>query len=767
MRNSIKHITSVMLPIICAIMVLASCNVTKNLPEGETLYIGMKKTEIADNDNSEGAKLALNEVNASLEKKPNGAIFGPIRNPWPIRLCIYNDFINAKTKFGKWIFNKFASEPVLVNAVNPEMRSKIATNLLKDYGYFNGEVKHEIIYSKKNDKKAFVKYYVNMGKGYSIDTVYYGHFNNFADSIIDKNMKKRLLHKGDPFSVVTLDAERQRISSLLRNNGYYYFKPDYLSLLADTLISPGKVTLKIEPKTGISDFVKKRWTVGDTEVFLHGYDNENPTKTRKYKDLTIHYEGKLRIRPKVLYTRLRDKKGDFYSQAKHTGSQSELSRLGVFRYVDIQYSPQDSMKNILKRTLNTAYDYPLDGELEFNFKMKSNDYIGPGASFSVAKKNIFHGGERLSVSLKGAYEWQTNARQAGTAINSYEFGADATLDFQTIVFPGVRITNFKRPVSSQFRLYANQLNRAQYFKLLDIGGSAEYKFRPNNYILYTIKAFELNYNLLQKTTSRFDSIRDENPALYLSLKDQFIPSMGFTFNYDNESLKRRYHTWWEVSFTSAGNILSCAYAAFGQKFSKKDKDLLGNPFSQFAKISSDVRYTYKLGEKHSIATRFALGIGYAYGNSYVIPYSEQFYVGGANSIRAFTIRSIGPGSYRSKESKYSYIDQNGDLKIEANIEYRFNIWGGLNGAVFLDAGNVWLTRDDPARPGGVFRFKSFAKEIALGTGVGLRYDLSFIVVRFDVGFGLHTPYETCKKGYYNIEKFGNAIGYHFAIGYPF
>lgn len=762
-----KKICFYIVAVLLLSVLAAACNVTKNLPEGEVLYTGMKPTEVKDNDNSKGAELALEEVDAALYKKPNGALIGPLRNPWPLRLCFYNWFVNSDKKLGKWIFDKFASEPVLLNAVNPEMRCKIATNLLRDYGYFSGEVTHEVLYSEKDEKQAKVKYYVNMGKGYAIDTVLYGTFNHFADSLLARNMKKKLLHDGDPFSVVTLDAERQRISALFRNSGFYYFRPDYLSLLADTVMTPGAVTLKIEPKKGLSDLVKRRWMIGDTDIYLRGYNNEPPTDSLQYKDLTIYYEGKLRVRPKVLHRRLKDKKGEFYSQRKQTLSQTELNRLGIFRYTDIQYMPVDTAGNVLHRTLTASYDYPLDGELELNFKMKSNDYIGPGASFSVVKNNVFGGGEKLSVSLKGAYEWQANARKAGTLINSYEYGADVTLDFQTIIFPGVRDRDFTRPVSSKFRIYASQLNRAQYFKLLDIGASAEYKFRPNNYILYTIKPLELNYNLLQRTTSLFDSIRTENPALYLSLQDQFIPSMGFTFNYDNESLNRRYRIWWEVEFTSAGNVTSCIYAAFGQDFKKKNKNLLGNPFSQFSKISSDVRYTYKLGKNNSIATRFALGLGYAYGNSTVIPYSEQFYVGGANSIRAFTIRSIGPGSYKSKGGKYSYIDQNGDIKIEANVEYRFNIWGGLNGAVFLDAGNVWLAREDEARPGGKFTFKNFAKEIALGTGVGLRYDLSFLVLRFDVGFGLHTPYETSKKGYYNIEKFGDAIGYHFAIGYPF
>ena len=201
---------------------------------------------------------------------------------------------------------------------------------------------------------------------------------------------------------------------------------------------------------------------------------------------------------------------------------------------------------------------------------------------------------------------------------------------------------------------------------------------------------------------------------------------------------------------------------------EKNKNLLGNPFAQFVKFTTELRKTFTVGEDMKLATRVFGGIIYAYGNSSVAPYSEQFYIGGANSIRAFTVRSIGPGTYRPKEGNmYSYIDQTGDIKLEANVEFRFPILGDIHGALFLDAGNIWLLHDDEQRPGAKFTLSDFGKQIALGTGVGLRYDLDFLVFRLDLGVALHAPYETSKKGYYNIPKFADGLGLHFAIGYPF
>lgn len=195
---------------------------------------------------------------------------------------------------------------------------------------------------------------------------------------------------------------------------------------------------------------------------------------------------------------------------------------------------------------------------------------------------------------------------------------------------------------------------------------------------------------------------------------------------------------------------------------------MGNPFAQFIKLTSEIRYNYRIDVNNRLAMRLMAGIVYSYGNMTISPYSEQFFVGGANSIRAFTVRALGPGSYHpAVENKYSYIDQTGDFKLEANLEYRFRILGDLHGAVFLDAGNVWLLRDDANRPGGKLDLKHLAKDIALGTGFGIRYDLTFLVLRFDVGVGLHVPYETGKSGYYNLPSFKKSLGYHLAIGYPF
>lgn len=759
------------LAVLCFLVIVSGCSTTSNLPEDEILYTGIKKIKVLDDDGSEGADNALTEVRAALGYKPNGSILGSssLTYPWPpLRLVLYNKYYNTEKKFGRWVFNKFATPPVYISTVNPELRAKAASNMLHDYGYFNGNVTHEIVPSKKNEKKSKVRYYVEMGHGYKIDTVMYDHFNAYADSIITETMHESKLKKGVPFSVIELENERQRLSSQFRNIGYFYFVPNYINFQADTVMSPGNVAINIIPKPGLNDMIRRRWKVGDITVNLMGYNNELPTDSVTYRNMKIRYEGKLRVRPSILYGKIKDMEGDYYSQQLQSKTQDAIGRLGIFRYASIQYIPQDSAGNVLNRVITAGYDYPLDGELEFNVKAKSNNYVGPGASFSVARKNVFGGGEKLALTLNGSYEWQTNVREKKQAINSYQYGIEASLDFPRVLFPGFIHRDFNYPASTKFSLYADQTSRAGFFKILTLGGMAEYKFRTDRLHQHSFTPFKLDFNLLQSTTSQFDSITSANPALYLSLKDQFVPSMSYTYTYDNTSLGKKNVIWWQNTIVSSGNILSCFYAMAGKDFKEKNKNLMGNPFSQFVKLSSELRYTYKINNKHSIATRIMGGVARAYGNASVVPYSEQFYVGGANSIRAFTIRSIGPGRYHpDDDNKYSYIDQTGDIKIEANIEYRFNIWGSLFGAVFLDAGNVWLFDYDELRPGAEFTLKDFHENIALGTGVGLRYDLDILVLRLDMGIGLHSPYSTDKSGYYNIPSFGKGLGFHFAIGYPF
>ena len=764
---------STLIPL-CLLFLLAACSTTKNLPEGEILYTGIKQIEVAQPDESKEGEEALAEINAALAYPPNNALLGSssIRLPFPFGLWMYNAFVNKKGKIGKWIFKKLAAKPVFISTVNPEVRTQIAYNLLREYGYFSGSATFDTVPDPKDPKKAKLNYRITMNNAYTYDSIAYIRLRHRIDTLVQRDTSNQLIRKGDNFNVTQLEAERQRLASLLRNNGYYYFRPDFITYQADTLRNPGKVSLRVSTKPGLQRSVLRPWWIGNISVHLNGYNNEPPTDSIRYKDLTIFYESKLRVRPSVLYQRLKFRPGDLYSQREQEKTQTLFSRLGIFRYSEMQYTPKDTSRrcDTLDLRINTVYDLPLDGELEVNVTTKSNDQTGPGAVFSVTKRNMFGGGETFGVSMRGSYEWQTGNRVAGnsSAINSWELGISGTLTFPQILFTKLFREDPQYPSSTSFRIYADQLNRAKFFKMLAFGGSASYEYQTSATSHHSITPFKLTYSLLQRTTAEFDSIVGVNKALGRSLENQFIPAMSYTYTYDDSPLKqKRHHLWWQTSFTQAGLLVNSISTAMGNRFNERDKNLLGNKFAQFAKLTSEIRYNYDLGNRHHLVGRLMGGIAYSYGNSVTTPYSEQFYIGGANSLRAFTIRSIGPGSFRPSDSQYGYLDQTGDIKFEANLEYRFPILGDLHGATFLDAGNVWLLRYDENRPGGQLKWGRFLKDLALGTGIGLRYDLTFLVIRVDWGIGLHVPYDTGKRGYYNIPNFKDGMGVHLAVGYPF
>ncbi|MDH6341417.1 hypothetical protein M2480_000169 [Parabacteroides sp. PFB2-12] len=784
-----------------------SCSVTKHLPEGEVLYTGIKATEVVDPDPSREGDAAMQEVEGALAYAPNNALFGSstTRIPIPFGLWIYNGFKKYQKGVGKWIFDQFAAKPVLINTVNPDVRVAVARNMLRENGYFDGNVHYEILPNAKDSLQAKINYRVEMNHAYRYDSIQYMRMRHFADTLINAHRHESLLRKEDQFNVIRLENERQRISSLLRNNGFYYYRPEYVVYEADTLQTPGKVWLRVMRKQGIPYNAMLPYRIGHISVYMNGYDNEEPTDSIQYKDMTIYYEGKLKLRPEVLYSRLRFKPGDLYTLEEQQRTQTGLSRLNVFRYAEFQYTPVrqtasrdttgqgeyrrrvrdlqggderlDSLRrrsaiynqnNQLDVRINTVFDYPYDGELEVNASTKSNDYIGPGAIFSITRRNAFHGGELLGFQVKGSYEWQTGNRNEGTKINSYEIGANATLTMPFVLFPGFVYRDLVRPSTTVFKLSADLINRARFFRMTSLGISMGYDFRPTPTTRHQVTPFRLNYNKM-KPTDLFIEKADENPSLWLSLQDQFVPAMSYMFTYDNATVSKRHYFSWMASLTQAGNIISGIGAIAGNDFNKEGKNLFGSPYAQFVKATTEFRYNHRIDKNNRLVGRLMAGGIYSYGNSRVAPYNEQFYIGGANSVRAFTIRSIGPGRYYAdaKTNPYTYVDRTGDYKFEANLEYRVRLVGDLEGALFLDAGGIWAAREDD-RTGGTFKASEFFNDLALGTGVGLRYDLSFLLIRFDVGLGLHVPYATEKKGYFNVDPFKEGgYSWHLAVGYPF
>ena len=758
------------------ILLLASCSTTKNLREGDQLFIGLTKIEYnnADEDdkNTDHYVTTKEEVEASLATAPNGALFGSsyYRTPFPYGLWIWNAFSGSKNKIAQWITKTFGKAPVLMRQVNPELRASVAQSVLHNHGYLNGKVSYKVV-PQKNPKKAKIGYTVDFGPLYTIDSLEYLGFPSEADSLIRKTMDEALIGKGSPLDASAMDAERNRLSKIFRNNGYYFYQPGFASYLADTTAVPGKAQLRLQMADNLPGIALRKWYIGRINIDIRKQFMEQLTDSFSHRYFTVRFKGKRPpIRPRIILADLKLRPRQLFSYDKYTESLNKINGSGQFSSVEFNFTPRDTtgLCDTLDINLSCTFGKPYDFYIETNYKNKINGRHGPELVVGFVKRNAFRGGEKLDINLHGSYEWEQggNVNGASGNMNSYEYGADASIEFPRLIVPFLKRRRYFTTPSTYAKVSMNVLNRPDYFKMHTFSAEWTYTWQRSIKWRHEFSPLTLQYQKLNRTTAKFDSILYENPYLQTSMQNVFIPKMHYTLTYSSAAHSRNPLVW-ETTITEAGNILTLGYMAAGKKWGETDKELFKNPYAQFLKLETDISKTWAVGEKSHLVAHANAGIIYSYGNSRTAPYSEQFYVGGANSIRAFAVRSIGPGSYTTDVSRLSYLDQTGDIKLQLNLEYRFNLFGGLYGAAFIDAGNVWALRDDGYRHGSQFKLKNALKEMALGTGVGIRYDLDFLVLRLDWGVGLHVPYETGKNGFYNIPKFKDGQALHLAVGYPF
>lgn len=771
-KANIQHTTLSILLLAGIMLIVSACSTTRGVPDGDQLYIGIDKIKYSPHKNTEHAIFTKEEVEAALACEPNGALFGSSshRTPFPYALWIWNAFSQKDTKFAQWMTKTFGKAPVLMSWVNPELRSSVAQSVLTSHGYFNGKITNKTI-ETKNPKKARIRYEVDMGQLYTLDSIEYVNFPEAAKQLIDSTKDERLINKGDAFDVSTLDEERQRISALMRNHGYYFFQPSYASYLADTLKVPGQVQLKLQLADSLPERALHKWYIGKLDVNLKRTFMEPMSDSLKRRRFTIHFNGRRPpVRARVIMKDVKLRTRQPYSYDKYLESANKLSSNGLFSMVDFKFTPRDSSElcDTLDMSLTCVLDKPYDFYIETDIKGKTNGYLGPNLTLGLTKRNAFRGGEKLNFNLYGSYEWQTghDIEGSSTGINSYEYGGSASIEFPRLFIPRIRRYRFVTTPSTVVKGSVNIVNRAKYFRRHVISGEFTYNFQPKATSRHSFSPLVLEYDYMNKTTEKFEEILEESPYLKVAMMDVLIPKMRYVYTYTSP-IKYRNPIYWETTISESANLASAIGTLFGNKWSKKEKQMFKNPYAQFVKIETDFRKTWSISEHTQLVGHINMGLVYSFGNSENTPYIEQFYVGGANSIRAFNVRTIGPGGFANPNRRFSYMDQTGDVKFVANLEYRTRLFGNLNGAIFLDAGNVWTVRDDGYRNDAKFKFNKAFDQLALGTGVGLRYDLDFFVLRLDWGFGLHLPYDTGKTGFYNIPSFRDGQSIHLAIGYPF
>jgi len=803
MKKNLLHI----LYILASVCILQSCSTTSALLEEETLYTGIDKVKVHDKLGTDAEEIALTEIKAALDYAPNGSLMSSstARSPIQIGLWVYNAFLNKpRVGFNKWMFDSFAGQPITIDQVSPDTRTKVASNLLQNYGYFGGYVNYKLV-DQRNPKKQKIAYDINLGKPYLYDSIEY-HFQDIQDSLIKATLKEAKVQKGGQFSTLALTEEKNRITSLFHDNGFYYFRPDYVMYFADSVNHPNEIDLRVVSDMDMPEKATRQFYFGDVSAYIRKSQTRNSNGNRNstrssysqrndstrtsnngnssarravvYDDslvikdlLKVAYQGdRMPIKPRVLFKNFKFWSGRLFNQTKVDNTLTNLHNMNIFSNVKFTFTPRDttSTNNKMDVRLDLTMDKLIDTELDVDFTQKSNSQIGPRFAMIFSKRNAFYHGETLSIGLNGSYEWQTQRQFGEERVNSYELGVDASLKYPWIAFPWLNKKIYKYPTSTEFKIRVNQLNRANYYKLHSFTAEAKYGFQTSRSWSHELTPLTISYNKMRETSARFDSIISVNPGLGASLRDQFIPAVQYKIIYDNVWNSNVVHTMhFEGSVKESGNMLNSVNAILNHPYNEVNKRLLWTTYSQFLKFTFELKNNFHLTEYSEIATRVMVGGIWSYGNSRFAPYSENFYIGGANSLRAFAVRSIGPGGYRDVNGRLTYVDQSGDMKMEFNAEYRFPLVKELQGALFVDAGNVWLMRDDGDHVNGNFKAKNFFDQLAVGTGFGFRYDLDFLMLRFDVGIGIHAPYDTGKNGYYNMSKFKDAMAFHLAVGYPF
>ncbi|WP_264565320.1 BamA/TamA family outer membrane protein [Flavobacterium sp. N3904] len=754
--------------LLCSFFILGCSNI-KYLPDGDLLYTG-GSVKVEDSIIKRKDRKALEtELENLLRPKPNKQILG--LRP---KLLIYN-LAGKPTKdkgLQYWLSTKVGEPPVLFSQVDLEYNAAVLRNYTENRGYFKTKVQSD---STRHGKKATAEYTVWPSKQYKIKTVTFPDDSTALGKAISRTQKRSLLIPGNPYDLEVIKSERDRIDARLKEKGYYFFNPDYILAQVDSSKGNQEVNIRLKIKEETPTKARKPYSINDIIVYPNysiltdsiAYKKEDVVQ---YKDFTIIDSAKT-FNPRVFDRTLYFKKGDLYNRKNHNLSLNRFVSLGTFKFVKNEFKVDDSIPD----ALNAYYYLTMLPEKFLRFEVgastNSAGYTGTDLKVNWNHRNTFGGAELFTLSLFGGADFQLSGKNGGNDI--YTFGGEASLIWPRLIAP------FKWQNSSEFvpktkvLLRYERQSKAQLYTLNSFKTSFVYLWKESAKAEHELKVIEINYVSPQNVTAEYQQEILANPSLGKVIEKQLIFGPAYSYTFTNTMQKRKKNTFYfNGELDLAGNITGLIMGANAKKGDTiKFFDV---PFSQYVKVKGDFRHYLKLGENSKLATRLIAGVGYAYGNNTEMPSSRQFVIGGANSIRAFRSQSVGPGSYKDINPNPAFLpDQTGDIKLEFNTEYRTKLFSIVNGALFLDAGNIWLLNENPEESGGQIS-KDFMKQIAVGVGAGLRFDFSFLILRTDLAFPIRQPYLVNGSNWvFDAVDFGSGawrkenLVLSIAIGYPF
>lgn len=746
---------------VLSVVVLFGCSVERFIPEDEYLYT-KETVNITPDTVVENLEAIRTDLKAALRPEPINSFLGGYPG-------LYYHYKAQREKPGfinKFLNKKFGKEPVYASDIETYEMEQILLNRLENKGYFYSIVSSEIV-RDTSDKTAEAIYSLRLAKPYRLQTYQLDTDTLPVYSKIKTSMNETLLKSGMNFDLSAMKSERNRIDSYLKEEGYYNFNSGFLIFETDTNQYRNKrFDLYLRLKKDVPQKAVVPYKLSKINIYPNNRVDVDSVAldTTRYAEKNFIQDEEY-FKPKRLDPYVLLEEGDLYSPAKSKATGRRLGNIGAYKFVNIRYDEiKGSSEDSLGLLEANIYLSPLKKRAiraEVKAVTKSNGFSGPGLGLTFVNRNLFHGGETLNISLDGAYEVQAGGSDSNSGSTSLQLGLSGKLIFPRMLFP-VEISKnyFKYDIpKTKIELGIAYLNRTQLFTLGSVESKFGYIWQANKYVTHEINPVSINYVSLANTTEEFETILDENPFLRSSFDQQFISGLTYSFIYNGMVDTDETHQFYlNTNFETAGNSLSLIAGG------ERPQSIFGLEYAQFVRLDTDIRYHFNFAKNQKIATRLFAGWGVPYGNSDVIPYSKQYFSGGPYSVRAFRTRSLGPGTFHPENSEtFSYYDQTGNLRLEANLEYRFPLISLLQGAVFVDAGNVWNTTDNEALEGDTFT-SDFMNQLGIGGGFGMRVDIQNFVIRLDLAAPFHDP--SLAEGQRWSWDFENPI-LNFAIGYPF
>ena len=770
--------------VVCAIaamlLPLASCNMTKHVPQGQYLLDNVD-IKIADRHDHHISKTDLQSY---IRQQPNHEVLGGLK----LQLWFYNLSGRDSTKWANRWIQRVGTPPVIYDQELTDASVSQLQTALVNMGYMNSTVECD---TTVNDKKRRidVRYNVTLGEPHYIDSIVYNIPDDTLRHLILADSASFVLKRGDLFDRTQLDLERQGITNRLREHGYYAFNKEYITFTADTAEGQKDVvlTLNTMPPYQNSEMVyydhhepffvrSVTYVTNYDPLVMHGRETYRAQDTTEYRGINILYDDKY-IRPSVIEECNFVIPGKLYSSSDIDRTYRALGRLGVLKFINVEVVPVGRIDGkvwvdayfLLTKGKSQTVSLSLEGT-------NSEGDLGFGVGASYTHRNIAKGAEVLDTKFRASYESLSGDLSGLINDNYSEYSGEVGITFPKFKFPFLK-KEFKQRVlaTTEFLTTFNYQERPEYTRVI-AGAGWKYHWsntRNHTRTRHTFNLIDVSYVYLPNSQVGFlDDIT--NPLLRYSYEDHFIMRLGYSYYHSNKrqasplasNFQRNVYTI-RAAAETAGNLLYGISNAVGQSRDGDAYEVFGIRYSQYAKVDADFSFTHSMSTRHSVSFHVGAGAAVPYGNATVLPFEKRFYSGGANSVRGWGVRTLGPGSFDAANSVNSFIYQCGDIRLDMNVEYRAKLFWVLELGAFIDAGNIWTIKEYESQPGGVFKFNEFYKQIALAYGLGLRLDFTYFLLRFDLGMKAHNPARNQERWPIIHPNWSRDATFHFSVGYPF